>query len=640
MANRIAGITIEIGGDTTNLQKSLKSVDSQLKTTQNSLKDINKLLKLDPSNTELLVQKQKNLENAISLTKTRLNELKNAQSGVKEGSEEWDRLQREIIETEQNLKTLEQDLRNFGSVTAQQIKAAGQSMTEFGDKVSAAGQKFQPLSTAAAGALTALGGLAYKSVQTADELNTLSQQTGLSTTEIQKLQYAADFVDVSFDDMRGALAKVKKQMTGAPDLWAQLGISVTNADGSMRDATDVFYESLEALSKIENETERDQVAMSLFGKSADNLAGIIDDGGKSLKAYGQEAEDLGVILGEDTVNDLNAVNDTIDKLKKQGGGALAELGATMAKTLAPVLDKVIELIGNVTERIKKLTPEQAETIVKILGVVAAIGPLLTIGGKLISMVGSITSVIGAVVGVLGGPLTLAIGAVIAIGVLLYKNWDEIKAAAIQLKDNLVKTWDNIKASVSTSIDNLKTKFNDFRDSASAIWNGFMQNISNVIDNVKGKIDAFKQKFEDLRSSVEWVIQRIKDAFNFSWSFPSIKLPHISIGYNSTGWLGQLFGIDYIPTFSIQWYKKAYENAVMFNSPTVLATPNGLKGFGDGHGAEIVMGLDKLRELVGEQDQNVTINVYGSQGQNVEQLADEIARRFVAQNKMRKAAGLI
>ena len=181
MADRIKGITIEIGGDTTNLQKSLKDVDKQLRDTQSALKDVNKLLKLDPSNTELLVQKQKNLEKAIDGTKARLAQLKEAQSSVAKGTPEWDNLQREIIATEQSLKSLEKEHRQFGSVASQQIKAAGQAMQEFGGKIEAAGKKIQPLSTAAAGALGALGGLGYKAVQNADELSTMSQQTGLLT---------------------------------------------------------------------------------------------------------------------------------------------------------------------------------------------------------------------------------------------------------------------------------------------------------------------------------------------------------------------------------------------------------------------------------------------------------------------------
>ena len=131
MAGRIAGITIEIGGDTTDLQKSLKSVDSQLKKTQSNLKDIDKLLKLDPNNTELLRQKQQELEKAIGLTKTRLDELKNAQSQVSEGSAEWDALQREIIATEQSLGQLEGQyaaLQAGTDQTAQKTRSLGEAV--------------------------------------------------------------------------------------------------------------------------------------------------------------------------------------------------------------------------------------------------------------------------------------------------------------------------------------------------------------------------------------------------------------------------------------------------------------------------------------------------------------------------------
>ena len=128
MASRIQGITIEIDGNTTGLQKALKSVDSSLKQTQSTLKDVDKLLKLDPKNTELLTQKQKALKDAIKLTGDRLEELKKAQDGVAEGTPEWDAIQREIIATEQNLKGLNQQMRDFGSVGAQKIKETGKQI--------------------------------------------------------------------------------------------------------------------------------------------------------------------------------------------------------------------------------------------------------------------------------------------------------------------------------------------------------------------------------------------------------------------------------------------------------------------------------------------------------------------------------
>ena len=618
MASRIAGITIEIGGDTTKLQSSLKNVDKSLKDTQSVLKDVNKLLKMDPGNVELLTQKQKALKNAIADTKTRLQQLKDAQSGVAKGTPEWDALQREIIDTEQKLKSLEKEQRQFGSVAKQVLNAAGNSMQAFAKKVEDAGKKMQPISRAATAALTAIGGLAFKSIQSADDLNTLSKQTGFTTEELQKMQYAADLVDVSVDDITGALKKLKPKITEDNKALAELGVSTTNADGSLRDANDVFYDTIEALSKIDNETERDQKAMDIFGKSADSLAGIIDDGGKALKEYGNEAEELGLIMSGDTVDSLNEMSDTIDKAKATIGGSLAQFGATAAKVLAPALEKVAGIIGTVTEKLRNLTPEQTETIMKVLGVVAAIAPVLIIGGKIIKLVGTVTSVLSGL-----NPVTLIIMAVVAAGILLYKNWDKIKAKAVEIAGKIRETWENVKTSVTNAVTNLKegvtNAFESIKTTATNIW-------SKITNTITSKITAAK-------NTVKNMIDKIKGFFKFDWKLPELKLPHIKLEKGEWPW--GLGGEGKLPTVKIDWYKKAYDNPVMFTAPTVMATPQGMKGFGDGHGAEIVMGLNKLRELVGAQ--GVVINVYPTPGMNVDQLADKIQQKYVAAAKMRRLA---
>ena len=134
---RIKGITIEIGGDTTKLEASLKGVNKEIKDTESKLKDVNKLLKMDPGNTQLLSQKYKTLQQEIGATKEKLNTLKEASKqadqALKDGTiskDQYDALQREIAETEQSLKSLEQEYKNFGSVQAQQIAAAGEKMKE------------------------------------------------------------------------------------------------------------------------------------------------------------------------------------------------------------------------------------------------------------------------------------------------------------------------------------------------------------------------------------------------------------------------------------------------------------------------------------------------------------------------------
>ena len=453
MADKIRGIAIEISGDTSKLVKSLKNVDDSIKSTQKQLKDVDRLLKLDPKNTELLRQKQQLLAKQVGDTGKKLEELNKIQKemdtqGVDRNSEQYQALQREIISTENEVKNLEKATKDFGSVGAQHIAGVGKELQNLGGKVEAAGQKLKGISTAAAGLEGAMVGVGIKAITTADDLATLSQQTGLSIADIQKMQYASDRVDVSFENMTGALAKVKKNMTGQPQLWNALGVSVRQwQNGPMRDAQDVFYDTIQALSKIQDETLRDQVAMQLFGKSADQLAGIIDDGGAALREYGQEAEQLGLILSEEMVGKLTESSDQIDKAKAQLQLGLLQLGATIAQVLAPIIEKLAGFIQKVVEFMQRLTPGQAKLIMIIVGIVAALAPLLMIVGKLIPSIGMImtfapmiVSGIGTVMSALSSlfgliaanPMVLVIAAiiaaVIALTVLIVKNIDVIKAA--------------------------------------------------------------------------------------------------------------------------------------------------------------------------------------------------------------------
>ena len=150
-ANRIKGITIEIGGDTTKLQTALKGVKTQVKSTQQQLKDVEKLLKLDPGNTELLAQKHKLLGEAVAATKEKLETLKSAaeqaNTALANGDiskEQYDALQREIIETEQDLKKLEEQAKQSGTAL-QEIAAKGEKLKTVGDNISNVGQKFLPV---------------------------------------------------------------------------------------------------------------------------------------------------------------------------------------------------------------------------------------------------------------------------------------------------------------------------------------------------------------------------------------------------------------------------------------------------------------------------------------------------------------
>lgn len=536
MAGNIKGITLEINGDTTKLQDALRGVDKSLKDTQSQLKDVNKLLKMDPGNTELLRQKQELLGKAIKDTNEKLEKEREALKQLEASGStdpaviaQQDALKREIIATEQSLKGYEAQLKNMPGLL-DQVAAKSAQVAE----------KTKGLSMAAAGVGAAMLGNAYKAAQSADEYNTLSKQTGFTVEELQKMQYASELVDVSMDTMTGSVKKLTKNMSSGSKVFETLGVSITNADGSMRDATDVWYDSIEALSKIENETERDAVSMDLFGKSAMDMAGIVDDGGASLKEYGQEAEDLGLILSQDGVDAANKFNDSIDTLKARTSQAFLEAGAALADTLVPALEKLVEVVTNVLTWFSDLDGTTQTVILAILGLVAAISPLASIISAIATLIPVVTAAFTVLMGPVGAVIAI-IAALVAAGVALYQNWDTVKAKASELWENIKSTFDNIKQHV---------------------------------------VDA---------------VEKIKGAFNFNWKLPDIKLPHFKVSGGTPPW--GFGGKGSMPSISVEWYKRAYKNAVMFSTPTVLATNSGLMGFGDGKGAETVVGNELLAKLI-------------------------------------------
>lgn len=484
MANtKIRGLTLEIGGDTSGLQKSLKNVNSDIKTTEKQLKDVEKLLKLDPKNTELLAQKQKLLAQNVDDTSKKLKTLKDTQSEfIKQGgdvnSAGYQALQREIISTESALREAKKASDGF-SVNMEKASA---TLGEISTKSQKLAQATKGLSVAGAGIVTALGGMALGSVKAGDELNTLAKQTGLTTEEIQKFQYASDIVDVSVSDITGALKKMKSNMAGQTDTWSKLGISTKDASGEMRDANEVFYETLEALSRIENETERDQVAMSLFGKNADALAGIIDDGGKALKEMGDRAEELGLIMDQETLNSMNDVSDTLDELKSRFKMTFMQNGAKLVQALTPVIEKVADAFGRLADFIGGLSGEQLETILKIAGAVALISPVAGIISKITETVQGLMPVLTNVFNIIAMNPTIAI--ITAIGIALValvtaivKHWDEIKEVL-----GAIAGW--VKEHIITPVTNFFTKLWDgLKNGAKTFANFFIGVVNKAIDGV-------------------------------------------------------------------------------------------------------------------------------------------------------------
>lgn len=260
---RIQGITIEIDGDTTKLSKALKDVNNDLRQSQNTLKDVDKLLKFDPGNVTLLQQKWKALGDQLAATKQKLQTLKEAERQMIEGGQvgtaEWDALQREIAETEQKMKQLNGEMDKFGSVSAQRVAAAGEKVKEVGQSIEGAGQKLMPLSAAVIG----IGAAAVKTTSDFDSaMSKVSAVSGATGKEFDALR----------DKAREMGSKTKFSATEAAEAFNYMAMA--------------GWKTGDMLEGIEG-------VMNLAAASGEDLATTSDIVTDALTAFGLSASDSG-----------------------------------------------------------------------------------------------------------------------------------------------------------------------------------------------------------------------------------------------------------------------------------------------------------------------------------------------------------
>ena len=263
--NRIRGITVEIGGDTTKLQTALKGVNTEIRNTQSQLKDVEKLLKLDPGNTELIAQKHRLLAQAVSETREKLETLKTAQQQADEAlrngtisQDQYDALQREIVETEQRLRSLEEQA-NQSATALQKIRATGEKLQTVGNKISSVGQKLLPVT----GVVTGLGTAAVKTA--ADFDSAMSRVAAVSGA-----------TGSDFDSLRDK----------AREMGAKTKFSATEAADAMNYMAMAGWKTEDMLSGIEG-------VMYLAAASGEDLATTSDIVTDALTAFGLTAADSG-----------------------------------------------------------------------------------------------------------------------------------------------------------------------------------------------------------------------------------------------------------------------------------------------------------------------------------------------------------
>ncbi|MCR5811221.1 MAG: phage tail tape measure protein [Lachnospiraceae bacterium] len=685
MASRIKGITVEIGGDTTGLDKALKGVNSTIKTTQSSLKDVNKLLKLDPTNTNLVTQKQKLLKDAVNATKEKLEALKAAQEQARQqledgtlGQDKYDALQREIIETEEELRRLQQEAETTSSVLSK-IDKAGKKIEKVGDTITGAGKAVMPVSTAAAGlgavsiktsadfdsamsqvaavsgavgedfdalrekaremgaktkfsaseAADAMNYMAMAGWKTEDMLSGIEGIMNLAAASGEDLATTSDIVTDAltafgltaqdsghFADLlaaassnantnvsmmgetfkycapiAGALGYTAEDTAEAIGLMANAGIKssqagtslrtimtrlqgelelsgealgdvtiqTANADGTMREFSDIIADCRGAFSKM-TESEKATAAETLVGKNAmsgflalmnaapgdiEKLESAISTCSDEVDGYSGAAEKMAAVMQDN-------LNGQITILKSQ----MQELAISFGDALMPAVRKVVTAVQGFVDKLNGMNESQRNTILRIGMLVAALGPFLVILGtciskigtsmqgfvKLASAFGKLKVAVGNAHGVLGkigaalGGVSAPVLAVVAVIAVLVAAFLHLWKTNEGFREAIIATWGKIRSTVSTFVEGIKQRFSalgfSFSDAANfirLIWNGLCQflgpifigafnaiavNIETILGVITGIFDVFSGLFT---GNWDLLWQGVSEIFSSIWN---------------------------------------------------------------------------------------------------------------------------
>ena len=645
MAGNIKGITIEFRGDTTKLDKALREINNETKKLDTELKNVDKALKFNPTNVDLWKQKQEILNDKIQATKEKMDLLKDTLKKADAGeieltTQEYRELQRQVIECDSKLKTFEGQLKKIGNVN---LRATSEQFKVMGDKLTSAGQAMQGLSMAAAAVAASIGAVTVKSASWADDINTMSKKYSIATGELQKYAAASELVDVDVETIAKSHVKLEKTMlsaskgTGASaEAFEKLGVQVTDADGNLRDGDTVWQETISALGSMTNETERDALAMQLMGKSATELNPLIEDGGETYKNFAETLAKYDLdFVDEDMLNQANQFKDSLDTIKAVGLVAFQQLGTQLAAYLAPAMEKVVDVVGRLANWFSNLSPSTQALIAGIAVVVAVISPLLIGLGKISFAISSIMSLMATLGPAIGGivaafgPVILIIAAVVAAGVLLYKNWDTIKAKATALWTAIKTVFNGIKTSIINAWNNVKSK-------AISIVAGMVASVKNTIYQLKSTVTsvfnaiktAITHPIQTAVNLVKGFINRIKEFFPVKVGkiFSGMKLPHFKVSGGVAPW--GIGGKGSKPSISVDWYAKGG----IFDSPHLI-------GIGEA-GPEAVVPLDKLWDKldnIAATSGAVVVNVYGSDNMSVNELAAAVEQRLIQMQKRRTLA---
>ena len=508
---KIKGITIEIGGNTQPLNKALSDVNKKSKDLQSELREVERLLKLDPKNTELLAQKQKLLAEAVESSREKLDRLKTAQEQVNEqfrkgeiNEEQYRAFQREVVKAEQELEKFEKQLRETG-LTAEQVgkklQDAGKKMTDIGKDLSmkvtapivavgAASFKMAADLQDAMGATEQIYKNAAGSVK--DWADNLESYYGIA--EGEALEYAnmmgSMLVNIGGLTEEQAAKQAQTLIELAGDLTAMYG-------GTTADAVRALTGALKG-----NNTMLDNYGMAVNDAMIKTKAlemGLYDGTGQMDLATKQAAT-LALIMEQ-----TGAAQGQAAREAKGASGSMRafateikNLAADIGEVLLPVITPLLASLGEIVKKISELSPETQKIIIAIAGVAAAIGPLLAVVGMMSQGIGSIiglfgsasiaTGGLGSALSALAAPIAAAIAAITLIVVAIKDLWQNNE----DFRNAIKAIWEDIKNSITTIVNFLKALWDEhgkhFVNAGKATWEA-IQTIISTVTQIIGEIIA-------------------------------------------------------------------------------------------------------------------------------------------------------
>lgn len=695
----IAGITIEIEGDTSKLVKSLDQVSSKVERVGKKIEGVGKDLTRNltvPIVTAagVAVGKFAEVDKTMTLTNQTMGNT----------ADEAQLLNKAMEEAASNSVFGMNDAANASLNFARAGLDATEAANALAPAMNLAAGEGGDLDTVSAGLVGTINGFGdsfenaehYADVfanacnNSALDVNSLSDAMSIAAPIFNAAGYSVEDAALYMGVMANAgidantaatslktgMARLVKPAKEGAEWMEKLGIEVTNADGSMKDSVTIQQELHDAFSTL-SDSEQIAAASAIFGKNQmSNWLALINTAPEDVSSLSSALETEGT-TAEMADAMMGGFGGSIEKLKSSLDVLMTSLGGLIAQYLTPVIEKV----QGAVDAFMSLDDETKEHIIKIAGIVAAVGPVLIIIGKVVTGIGSIISVASgliAAISAISAPVLIVIGvitALIAIGVALYKHWDDIKEGCRQLGEVFSKVWGDIKTKVSEGWENVKQKTSDavnnikdkiansqIAQTAGKVWDAMKTTVSNSMDAIKrkydehggglkgavaasmeaikqyysagfnfidnltgGKLSAIRDKVSNVFSSivdhVRNAVDRIRNAFNFDWHLPHIELPHFSI---SGG-----FSLDppEVPHFSIDWYKKAMNSAYMLNGATIFGASDGhLLGGGEA-GSEMIIGTNKLMQMIGQAKGGNTYNnqfVINGVDRDPQELAQEIS----------------